>query len=196
MSPSVYHPRTYRPCACGWPLRWDQYGACGGCREGEGAMRYRCVRCGGPVVPGVNGFIRGLSTVPTGDPSGVIKDTLEGMHYAAHCGDPDRTAPMPRLTPDDGRPREGGAMGDDELRRHLADILLCCGVPAGQANTVAVNRLRLAIAAERNALLGKLRASVPKIRTIDCLMSVRAVERLRLIRDYLERVIKEIKADG
>jgi len=62
MRPSVYHPRVYRPCACGWPLRWDQYGACGGCREGEGGAMacptcdhtmsglaggwYWCPRCG------------------------------------------------------------------------------------------------------------------------------------------------------
>lgn len=42
MRPSAYHPHTYRPCACGWPLRWDQYGVCGGCREREGgAMNLR-----------------------------------------------------------------------------------------------------------------------------------------------------------
>jgi len=46
------------------------------------------------------GVYLGLSAVPAGDPSGVIKDTLEGLHYAEHCGDPDRTAPFPRLIPD------------------------------------------------------------------------------------------------
>ena len=47
-------------------------------------------------------------------------------------------------------------MGDDELRRHLADILLCCGVPAGQANTVAVNRLRLVVDMATRGLLARL----------------------------------------
>ena len=55
-------------------------------------------------------------------------------------------------------------MTDDELRRHLADILLCCGVPAGQVNSVAVNRLRLAVDLLTAPLLDRLAAENARFR--------------------------------
>ena len=60
---------------------------------------YKCVKCGGKVVPGVNGCIRGLSSQPDGHPSGAIKDTLDAIHYAADCGEPEKITLFPKLGP-------------------------------------------------------------------------------------------------
>ncbi len=63
-------------------------------------MTYKCVRCGGPIVPGVNGFIHGLSRSPDGDPSGAIKDTLQGVHYPKDCGNKAAKVPSVQLARD------------------------------------------------------------------------------------------------
>lgn len=62
---------------------------------------YACVKCGGPIVPGVNGFIHGLSAAPNADPSGAIRDTFRGLHYAQHCGAPDKEVEPLKLHPDE-----------------------------------------------------------------------------------------------
>jgi hypothetical protein len=59
----------------------------------------KCIKCGGAVVPGQNGFVRGFSTSPDGDPSGAIMDTLEALHYAEDCGEPDKVVPWNKPGP-------------------------------------------------------------------------------------------------
>ena len=60
---------------------------------------YKCVKCDGPIEPGVNGFIHGLSAAPNADPSGAIRDTFRGIHYAESCGKPDAPVEPWKLIP-------------------------------------------------------------------------------------------------
>lgn len=60
-------------------------------------QKYICAKCNGPVVPGQNGFIRGVSLSPDGDPRYRIKEFDVAIHYPEDCGNPNEKVPWPKL---------------------------------------------------------------------------------------------------